>query len=284
MSIPELNLKFGWKPDLPDYRDRKYAAPLVSGPLPEKVDLRSECPKVYHQGRINSCTANAIGALMEFVLWKQSKVAFTPSRLFIYYNERETDQSIYTDGGAYLRDGMKCVAKLGACQESDWPYDDTPPTNPLARIWASGAKPAEKPSDKCYEMALTRQVLSYQRLDQSLTQLKGCLAAGYPFVFGFTAYDAYASTAVLKSGVLNYPEPGEGVVNGHAVMAVGYDDISQRFIIRNSYGEDWGQKGYFTMPYSYLLSGDLAADFWTLSMVEWSTVNLSVKTTASKGP
>ncbi len=269
MGTPELNLHYGWKPDLPDHRDRKYAAPPAhQGMLPDSVDLRKTCPKIYCQGEIQSCTANAIAALVEFVILKQNGLRFSPSRLFIYYNERAMDKSIPMDGGAYLRDGIKSVAKIGVCQESTWPYDGTAPADPNTRLWAPGAVAATKPSEASFKEAGNHQVLSYDRLDQSLVQMKACLAAGYPFVFGFTAYDAFAGAGVLKHGVLNLPEKGEGVVGGHAVMAVGYSDETGRFLIRNSYGEDWGQKGYFTMPYAYLQSGDLAADFWTLRVVE----------------
>ena len=133
---------------------------------------------------------------------------------------------------------------------------------------ASGAKPAQRPTPACYKDALAHQVVSYQRVNPDLAQMKGCLAAGYPFVFGFTVYDAFESAAVAKTGVLNLPASTEQVVGGHAVLAVGYDDTAQRFIVRNSWGAQWGQAGYFTMPYAYLITGNLADDFWTIRMVE----------------
>src|ERR1043166_8665841 len=119
----------GWLPDLPDHRDFMYAAPLrLLKALPAKVDLRSKCPKtVYDQGRIGSCTANAIAAAMEFDQIKQGQTPSTPSRLFIYYNERDMEHTVLLDSGAQIRDGIKSVAKLGACPETQWAYDDTPP-------------------------------------------------------------------------------------------------------------------------------------------------------------
>jgi C1A family cysteine protease len=97
--------------------------------------------------------------------------------------------------------------------------------------------------------------------------MKGCLAAGYPFVFGFTVYESFESASVAKTGVVPYPSTGEKVLGGHAVLAVGYDDASQRFIVRNSWGPGWGMKGYFTIPYSYLTDNNLSDDFWTIRMV-----------------
>jgi len=88
-------------------------------------------------------------------------------------------------------------------------------------------------------------------------------------VFGFTVYDAFESAAVAKSGVLNLPGKKENVIGGHAAMVVGYNDSQKRFIVRNSWDTDWGQKGYFTMPYDYLDSNkNLADDFWTIRTAE----------------
>lgn len=247
---------YGWQPDLPDFRDFSYAAPraVIKG-LPSKVDLRKQCPDVYDQEQLGSCTANAIGAAFEFELIKQNaENVFIPSRLFIYYNERVIEHTVKTDNGAQIRDGIKTVNKQGVCPESLWAYD----TN----------KFAQKPSAACFTAALNYQVLSYQRVPRLLSQMKGCLSDGYPFVLGFTVYDSFESTQVAKTGKLNLPKKGEAVVGGHAVMAVGYDDASKRFIIRNSWGNSWGLKGYFTMPYDYLLEENLSDDFWTIRTVE----------------
>ena len=63
------------------------------------------------------------------------------------------------------------------------------------------------------------------------------------------------------------PKPNEAAVGGHAVLAVGYNDTQQRFVVRNSWGTGWGQKGYFTMPYAYLTDPNLSDDFWTIRLV-----------------
>ena len=98
--------------------------------------------------------------------------------------------------------------------------------------------------------------------------MRECLAEGYPFVFGFSVYEAFESEEVAKTGRLNLPQRGEKQLGGHAVMAVGYDDGEQRALIRNSWGTDWGMKGYFTIPYDYISNDNLADDFWTLRALE----------------
>jgi C1A family cysteine protease len=258
--------KYGWKPDKPDHRDFTYAvAPKTAAALPAKVDLRSACPPVYDQGQLGSCTANAIAGAIEFEQKKQKLAEFTPSRLFIYYNERILESTAPSvDSGAEIRDGIKSVASQGVCKETSWPYDDTnKDPNPCTKC-----KYALKPTAACYKEALLYKIKTYQRLDNTnLNTLKGCLASGFPFVFGFTVYESFESQQVATSGIVPMPSTSEQVVGGHAVDCVGYDDSKQLFIVRNSWGTSWGLKGYCMMPYSYLTSSNLADDFWTIQLI-----------------
>ena len=247
--------RYGWLPDLPDHRDQLYAAPVeLAGVLPAKMDLRPQCPPVYDQGQLGSCTANAIAGVIEFDRLKQKLADFTPSRLFIYYNERVIEHSVDSDTGAQIRDGIKSVAKQGDCPETEWPYVIS--------------KFKTKPPKNCYADALKYKVVLYQRVTQTLSQLKGCLASGYPFVFGFSVYESFENAQVAKTGHANLPQSGEALIGGHAVAGVGYDDARQWFIVRNSWGARWGMKGYFTLPYAYVTDASLASDFWTVSIVQ----------------
>ena len=101
-----------------------------------------------------------------------------------------------------------------------------------------------------------------------LSQLRGCLASGYPFVFGFTVYESFESPQVARTGHASLPGSGERAIGGHAVVGVGYQDGKQWFLIRNSWGNRWGLKGYFTLPYAYLTDENLASDFWTIRVVQ----------------
>jgi C1A family cysteine protease len=252
---PSIHGGYGWTRDLPDARDFTYGAPLIRFPqgLPPSVDLRTEFSPVYDQGQLGSCTANAIAGAIEFDQRKQGTKEFTPSRLFIYYNERVMERTVNQDAGAQIRDGIKSVATVGAPPETDWQYDIS--------------KFTHKPPRRAYTDAKSDLVSAYARVTQDLTQMRGCLAEGYPFVFGFTVYESFESETVAKTGLVPMPRTGEAVKGGHAVVAAGYKDDQRVFIVRNSWGSGWGLSGYFLMPYEYLISPHLANDFWTVRSV-----------------
>ncbi|MBV8865112.1 MAG: C1 family peptidase [Acidobacteriaceae bacterium] len=245
-------LRFGWNPDLPDHRDFMYAAPTpILQNIPPAADLTAQCPPVYDQGQLGSCTANAIAAAFQFDEMKQNEPnVFIPSRLFIYYEERALEGTVNEDSGAQIRDGIKVTATNGVCPETEWPYDI--------------AKFTQKPSQKCFTDAKKYKTVTYQRLIQDQNTMKGCLAEGFPFVFGITVYESMMSADVAKTGVVPMPTTQEKVLGGHAIMGVGFDDKTQLFKFRNSWGTSWGDGGYGYLPYSYLMDQNLATDFWTI--------------------
>ncbi len=254
--------RYGWVPDLPDERDFLYkmAAPEALVALPKKVSLQDKCPPVLDQDGLGSCTANAVASAHQFDQVKENALEIiAPSRLYIYYNARNLSKIIPAllgdgDRGATLRDSVRAIAKYGICPEEMWPYDIT--------------KFKREPPKKCYDFGKKHQAIKYERLTQSLDQLKSCLSDGYPFVFGFTVYQSFESKEVSQTGIAQLPKPGEATLGGHAVMAVGYDDETNRFLIKNSWGSRWGMKGYFTFPYEYLTNSRLSGDFWTIRLVE----------------
>lgn len=243
--------KLGWKPDLPDNRDFDFSRlPIIQKVLPASVDLRPKCSAVEDQAPLGSCVFNATVGNMEFLLLKDKKPFVDLSRLFPYYTTREYDGCIDRDDGATLRTGIKMLAQWGVCTEKIWPYVPSQfKTKPSAQAYADAAK---------------RKVTTYARIN-GLLDMKRCLADGYPFVFGFTVYSNFTTEKMARTGRLDMPGPTDIVQGGHAVMAVGYSNASNRFIIRNSWGTDWGMKGYFTMPYEYVASGGrVSCDHWTI--------------------
>jgi C1A family cysteine protease len=245
-----IKRKWGWTRDLPDHRDKLYRVEADSEiqaitTLPTSVNLRPKMPPVYDQGQLGSCVSNAISGNLQFI----HPDIGVPSRLFIYYNMRVMENSVKYDSGAQVRDGIKSVASLGVCTESLWPYNIN--------------KFKSKPWCWCYKQAKKDIFRVYLKV-KGLQEMKTCLAAGFPFVFGFTCYDAFESDEVSRTGILNYPGPNESVVGGHSVLCCGFDDATQRVTVRNSYGPDWGQEGYFSMPYSYIDNPQLTNDCWTV--------------------
>jgi C1A family cysteine protease len=238
---------YGWHPDIPDARDFLYSAIKPAVKVPGFVDLRIYCSAVEDQGRLGSCTAQALCGNLEFLDNKPDQKYQDVSRLFIYYNERALEGSTDYDAGASLRDGIKSLKNDGVCSEALWPYDTK--------------RFAQKPPQRCYTEAKKHTITSYHRIS-TLSEMLACLAEGYPFVFGFTVYESFQSAQVARSGVANMPQKKERAVGGHAVMAVGFDKTAKRLIVRNSWGTSWGQKGYFTLPFEY--AETLAADFWTI--------------------
>lgn len=251
----------GCRKDKKDNRDYKYIdltshkQPIPENhlDLPRRLDLRSECPPVYDQGELGSCTANAIAGAYQFDEYKQNTSSqFIPSRLFIYYNERDMEGNIDTDTGASLRDGMKSIQKLGVCKEQLWPYNIETFT--------------KKPTNTCYEEAKNHKAISYHRLDNTqLNQLKHCLSEGFPFVLGIKIYSSFQSREASRTGYINMPLSTDTLLGGHAVMAVGYTPT--HFIVRNSWGTDWGSDGYFFLPHDYVTDPELTEDVWTLRKI-----------------
>jgi C1A family cysteine protease len=249
--------KYGWVPDLPDHRDHLYALPphIKKTALPASVDLRKGCPAVYDQGDLGSCTANAIGAAMQFLQKKKHEKDFVPARLGIYYLERKMIGTVASDSGAQIRDGIKVVNKFGVWPEKMQPY----------RIETF----KKAPTKTCLDYGQDHQAVTYQRLDNTnIALLKGRLASGFPFVFGFTVYEHFESEEVERTGILKMPGKKERSMGGHAVLAVGYNTAKRAFLIRNSWGPKWGLKGYFWMPDAYITNPYLSDDFWAITSME----------------
>jgi C1A family cysteine protease len=242
--------RYNWKPDVPDFRDHK--AKLTAKRNPSKVDLRGLCSRVEDQGSLGSCTGQAIVGALEFLEIKNSVSSIIPtdlSRLYVYYQERVVEGTINSDEGAMIRTGVKVCNKVGICAEKLWPYK--------VRKFKT-APPATADAD-----AATRKISEYLRITD-LTGVKNSLAAGYPVIFGFAVYDSFESDKVATTGMVPMPTTKEKMLGGHAVLAVGYDNKSKMLIVRNSWGPNWADDGYFYLPYGFVTSRDLSDDFWTI--------------------
>ena len=269
---PSLQRYYGALPDPPDHRDRKITYEQI--PTDPTVDLRPYVPQVLNQGRLNSCTANAVVAAFSIDAKKQKLHPFEPSRLFIYYNTREIEGTVYTDRGASLRNTVKAFNRWGVCPEKlteacnfgegkpdgsrrylpYWPYDTH--------------KFRERPPPQCYSEAGRNTVCKYERLSQEIDQLRACLKSGSPFVFGFKVFPSFIEdTHFACFGCMPMPTRGEVSRSSHAVVAVGYDDERKKIVVLNSWGCHWGENGYFYMPYEFIKNESYCRDFWKIELV-----------------
>ena len=266
-SISQPQYYTGLKLDLPDDRDfeKVYGAPQI--PSADKhpvVDLRKYVRQVYSQGQMYSCTANIICAAYELELNKQAEDAgllfinFDPSRLFVYYNARKYQSETGLDKGASIRDTLKAMFDIGACQESLWPYD-------IQNV-------LQQPPIECYRTAMGNKITKYESLNHDLDQFRACLKDGFPIAFGLRVYNSFLTNSndVLMpvpsdEEIQNTPNPGL-----HGVLAVGYNDKSGYITILNSWSESFGHNGYFYMPYKVISDPELTFNFWKIGEVSHS--------------
>ena len=239
--------KYGWHRSNKDLRDNLYLNIRPDIVLPEIVDLRPKCSPVFDQGELGSCTANALIGAMEFNELREGQPLIPLSRLFLYFNERNLEDSVDYDSGASLRDGIKSLNKQGVCSEEDWPYVEANFTFP--------------PTLRCYDDAIAHEISSYHGLI-TLKDMQTCLAEGYPFVCGISVYESMESEVVKNTGKVPMPSWDEHCLGGHAMCAVGYELKKQVFIVRNSWGVDWGMSGYCEIPFEYIKQ--LGDDFWVI--------------------
>lgn len=284
-QVPYVMEGLGWVPDIPSTSDAtpethsvkqmlgkagvKYSQPsgLDSSDLPNQVDLRQHFPPVYNQLKTNSCTANAACGLVMYFEKKSYNKIVSPSRLFLYKASRNL---LFQpeDKGAYNRTTFQALTFFGVPPEQYWPFN-TELVN-------------AEPNAFCYSFATTYQAVAYYRYDPPgrskadvLQLIKSQLFAQLPAMFGFQVHNSISQA--FKDGKIPFPGPinSDPLAGGHAIVAVGYDDQMQitntatdetttgAILIRNSWGNQWGENGYGWLPYKYILSG-IATDWWSL--------------------
>lgn len=255
-----MKYTYSYTRDPVDERDIRFSKP-ESSPLeivlPKSVDLRPKCPPVYDQGDLGSCTANA-GCTCRAMLLKDQQINL--SRMFLYYTERALAGNISKDSGASLRSTCKSIHKTGVCEETYMPYDPD--------------KYTKHPSKLAILNANKYKITAYKALS-SLDEIKQNLAfRQQPVLLGMDVYESFESDEVAKTGIMLMPQKNEKKMGGHAVLVVGYKDVVKHhgkhgrkqhhpgyLIVRNSWGDKWGDEGYFYMPYTYAVP-DYTYDYW----------------------
>ncbi len=213
--------------------------------LPEKVDLSSYFGAVRNQGALGSCAAFATTSIMEATLKIKGKKRDTLAPLFFYYATRQAMQesgrmakATKRDTGSFMDLAARTAVKVGAPGEDMVPYRDG----------KQGL--AYDPTDDEFSAAKQFQMLKTKRVS-TVKGMKSALASKHPIIIGVPLYQSFMTKEFAKSGEMVLPQKGEQIIGGHAMAMVGYDDAKESFIVRNSWGKDWGKGGYFYMPYEY---------------------------------
>lgn len=245
----------GWRPSLPDFRD--LVADTSEIPILREVDPRGDMTPVYDQGRLGSCTANAVAAAIDYDAIVSGRDPLYLSRLHIYYLERKLGGlPLNQDTGAYGRDGFKATRRYGVFTEAAWPYDD----NPNAASGRFDDDPGEKVYDERHKLEHP-----YRVVRRSIDGFKAVLSNRQTIAFGISVYESFESAEVERSGVVPAPARGEQLLGGHEMLVVGYlESEPNHALVRNSWSTGWGLGGYCLMPWSYLLDRDLSGDFRTI--------------------
>lgn len=245
-----LNLQ----PDQKDKRDFKVRTMLKAADLPKQTDLRAFDTEIKNQANLGACTGFAFGSAYETMRHVMSNNVkynqgdeWNVSELFIYYNERDLMGTINRDTGAYMRDGCKALYKWGASLELFWPY--------------VVSKFREKPGWMSYFAGRWTRIKGYYRCFNN-NDIKLALSKGMPVVFGMQVYSNYFS---YRGNV--YKNKGGSYAGGHAQVLVGYDDAKNAFLVRNSWGKNWGERGYCWIDYN--LFNQLSFDHWVIIPYGW---------------
>jgi C1A family cysteine protease len=274
----------GWLPPMPDLRDytqdqedikamtKKLGMGAGKMKASTSVDLRKWCSPVENQGSLGSCTAHAGIGIVEYYEKRAFNKYFDGSRLFLYKTTRNLMQ-VTGDAGGWLRCAMGALVLCGVPEEKYWPYN----TDNFD----------DEPGAFVYSIADNYEALKYFCHDPQgakvpypdvLASVKKYLEAGIPSMFGFWGFPSFEKSDV--KGGIPYPCSGETAKWGHAIVAIGYDDekiiknlscnkqTKGALLIRNSWGKEWGDKGYGWLPYDYVLD-NLAQDFWSLLGMDW---------------
>ena len=273
-----LQYGMGYVPDLPDLRDLTLSDVREEVPnsvlkieeLPKIVNNSKYCSPIENQSTQGSCTAHAAVSMFEYMQRKASNKHIDGSRAFVYYNSRLYGGfPVSEDTGSYIRSTIKAIVMDGIPEESKFPY------NP--KVWST------KPSEEIYRNALNFKATKYVRLDNTkvglIEKMKSFINSGYAINFGFSVYDCMNDVS-SKIPVLPFPAKTNKQTGGHAVNIVGYDteapsrnsrdgnETKGAFLCQNSWGTNFGQKGFFYIPFKYFETG-LALDVWTINDIAW---------------
>ena len=227
---------------------------MASERIPSRIDLRGHCTPVEDQGKIGSCTANAVVGALEYHQVVAGHEIVDLSRLFVYYNARRLGDSEQQDTGATINHVMAATLAYGACPEHMWPYQNA--------MWKT------RPTDDCYAAARQYGAVHFARTALG-PDCKAAVASGLPVVFGISLPGQMLMVEGAQTGRIQKPIGGwlEGG-GGHAMLIVGYDDTRNAWLVRNSWGTSYGEQGHVWIDYEVMAHYAWPSEYWTIGEIE----------------
>ena len=240
--------KYTLKKQKVDERDFKFSYDRTAS-LPSSVDLRSIQSNCIDQGHIGSCVGCACVGALECLEIKDKDKFVQLSPLFVYWNARQMENDTSQDAGCEIRDAVKSISKLGCCTGKLWPYN----------VYMY----ARKPSVQSYTDGANHKIVQYLSLN-GIQDYKAAIASGFPVIIGIQVYESFEWDATISSGIVPMPGPNEKCLGGHGTLLISFSDDTQTFGFKNSWGSDFGKKGFGTLTYSYIGDPNMASDAWVI--------------------
>ena len=228
---------------------------------PESHSLRPHVKKIYDQGKLGACVAHSMAEAIRLVMshknsklsWYQSsQPEFEPSRLYIYWNARIQDRDPYTeDSGCTNLSACLATERFKVAPEELWDYDEE-----LYQI---------QPDIAAFKRAAEFKNFHYSKVERSIDAFKSALYAGHPIMVGVVVYETFLHAT---NGDVPMPSEKDKIKGGHSILLIGYDDKKKRFTFVNHWSGLWGDSGFGSLPYDYILNEDISGDFFSVEKLE----------------
>lgn len=220
----------------------------------------AEYTPVSSQGPTSTCVANAVCDCCEILLGLQHGATSVKqlSRRYLYWVARSTHDATHTDSGTYLRAAAWQITKVGVPAEKYYPFSTNPSDINATPPLTTHTMASENRIKGVY--SLTARGLP------RTSQIEASIRADHPVVFGTPVDEAF----VQHNGKTVYDVPKGRTLGGHAMIVVGVRTANsgkREFLIRNSWGESWGDKGHTWVTDQFLRRSE-TSDLWVFTQMQ----------------
>lgn len=241
---------------LPDFNEGPLKDTYEEHPIAaSSIDLRGNFRPIQNQGQQGSCLSFTLTSIFEYMMKASGNSEFDLSEAFLYYNARDLDQSgnVNEDKGTRFHPSIDALRKFGLALEKVWPYKE--------------GVYDEKPNKEAYDDAANRKLITALNVRLNSEAIKSALADGYPVAGSFVLCSSFYNAGeyipmptaeeIEESKKKSEDSENNNRHGHHAMTIVGFSDQLRMFLVRNSWGTDWGDKGYCYIPYEYIDNPDL---------------------------